>query len=85
MNFVDNVINISKEDAELNHYMFEQLNEYNSSKICYFSFIIERLFSLLYYLNDDLKFKKFPIENECYFRKYGTNHSIILNLYNIKK
>jgi len=79
--FVDSIISLSKVDSLMNYYMFEHKVQYNGQQITYFSFIIERLLSLYFYLNPSINKNKFPIEHECFHKKYGENHSILVNHY----
>lgn len=82
--FVDSIIKISKNDTTLNHYMFEHKVVYNGAEINYFSFIIERLLSLFFYFYQSINKKKFPIEHECFRKKYGDNHQQLINMYKSK-
>lgn len=80
-NFVDFVIVLSKTDSVLHHYMFEHKITYNGGELTYFSFIVERLLSLYFYFNSYLNKKKFPIEHECFQKKYGANHTNLISAY----
>jgi len=82
--FVDNVIEISKNDPELNDYLLVKRFQYNGLSIPHFSFVIERLFSLYLYMNKDVNALKFPIEHECYKKLFGHNHQYLLNSYKRK-
>jgi hypothetical protein len=85
MTFLDECITTSRFDIELNEYLFEVRNQYNGASIPNFCFVIERMFSLFYYLNHDLKFHKFPVEHECYPAKHGDMYPQYLQIYKSKE
>lgn len=84
LKFVDNCIEISKNDPELNDYMFVRRFQYNGLSIPFFSFIVERLFSLYLYIKKDIKSLKFPQEHKCYKELFGGNYERLLNNYKRK-
>ena len=92
--YVDNILVLCSQDE----YLYEQL--YRRGRMCSsfkdgkehfsvipnFIFIIERLVSLFFIQNRNIKVKKFPIEHECYTEMYGKhNHDKFIGLYNMKK
>ena len=79
--FVDYIIKATKGDTKMNHLMFNHKVKYNGKDVPYFSFIIERLLSLYFYFNRNINKLKFPIEHDCFRKKYGDNHINLVNLY----
>lgn len=79
-NFVDHIIDLSQKDDTLKYYMYEHKVQYNGKMITYFSFIIERLLSLYFHFYRNINKKKFPIEHDCFRKKYG-NHADLVNIY----
>ena len=80
-NFVDHIIGLAETDDILKYYMFQHQVKYNGQIVTYFSFIIERLLSLYFYHYRDVSKKKFPIEHDCFKRKYGDLHPQLVNAY----
>lgn len=80
-NFVDGVIEKSKNDEKMNYLMFQHKVKYNGKDVPYFSFIIERLLSLYFHFNTDINKLKFPIEHDCFRKKYGEQHNNLINIY----
>lgn len=86
LNFVNEVITLSLFDKEMKQYLFDTAKEYNGVNIPFFCFVIERLFSLYYYLYEDkCNFLKFPVEHGCYMNKHGGNYPVFLQIYKSKE
>lgn len=86
LNFVNEVITLSLFDEELKRYMFDTNKEYNGVQIPFFCFVIERLFSLYYFLNEDkCNFLKFPVEHKCFEHNWGANKPIFEQIYKSKE
>ena len=86
LSFVNEVITISLFDKEMKQYLFDTKQQYNGVDIPFFCFVVERLFSLYYYLNEDkCNFLKFPVEHECYKNKHGNNYTTFLEIYKSKE
>ena len=85
LSFVNEVITYCLFDQHMKRYLFEVSNVYNGKAIPFFSFVIERLFSLYYYLNEDkCNFLKFPVDHSCYKNKFG-DHQFLMSVYESKK
>ena len=63
LNFLKEVIEISKNDIVLNEYMFISTRIHRGKDLIYFPFIIERLFTLFCMLNPDIQVKNYPYES----------------------
>ena len=86
LNFVNEVITLSLFDNEMKNYLFDTKQQYNGVDIPFFCFVVERLFSLYYYLNEDkCNFLKFPVNHPCYENKHGFNHLGLLQIYERKE
>ena len=79
--FVDHFVSMCKNDSRLNHLMFHREFPYNGKNVTYYSFVIERLLSLYFYYHREVNKKKFPIEHDCFKRKYGELHPQLVNIY----
>lgn len=85
LKFLDEVIEISQNDPELNHYLFEDKRLYNGAMIPSFAFVAERLFSLHNYLKKSIiKVNKFPVTWHNFEKIYGAGHSELVRIYDEK-
>lgn len=85
LSFVNEVITYSLFDQDMKRYLLDTASVYNGKAIPFFSFVIERLFSLYYYLNEDkCNFLKFPVNHNCYKNKFG-DHQFLMSVYESKK
>lgn len=84
LRFLDEIVEISRNDPKIRRYMFEDKKPYNGTMIPSFSFMIERMFSLYLYINDSIKVKKFPVTWHNFEKKYGANHKALADLYEQK-
>ena len=81
--FIDNVIEISKQDPLLNNYMFVQQTDYRDGrKIINFPFVVERLFTMFCIFNPDIKVKQYPYDSFVYNQP---GYEDLLNFYYDKK
>jgi len=72
LTFLDNTLEICRGDGELYNYLYRDGKGYNGSWIPFFSFVTERLLSIFLIQNRHIKVKKFPVEHECYAKRFGS-------------
>lgn len=90
MSFVDSMIEVSRNDAELNHYLFVQDNSHRDRNMKHFLFVFERILSLFLYLNRDYKVLNYPFIQELMLRnghseKDGHNYDQMLEKLMLKQ
>ena len=81
LGFLEKVIDITKNDPDLNRFMFETGTKYRGRIQINFIFIVERLFPLFCMFNPDIKVKKYPYESFCYQQLLGTDYLPALESY----
>lgn len=84
ISFLENALNKCFFDDKLYDYMYRNTHDYNGQKITYFSFVVERLFSMYLKYKCDLKSLKFPIDHISYKQRFGAGYGQLRALYNSK-
>lgn len=92
--YVDNILVMCSQDKNMYNYLYNKGREYSYTKdgkeskswIPEFIFILERLTSLFFIQNRNIRKLKFPSNHECYTRQFGEEkHKMLLTIYNMKK
>jgi hypothetical protein len=60
LSFLDLCLKLCDEDDQLSNYIYKEGQTYNGHFIPYFSFVIERLFTIHNILNRDITVKRYP-------------------------
>lgn len=79
--FLDYALALCGQDEELHSYLYKEGQLYNGHWVPYFIFAVERLQSIFYIYNRNIRVKKFPVDNECYTRLFGSLHPELLRIY----
>lgn len=94
--YVDDILVMCSQDDDLYRMLYKEGRPYENVKngvvetnwIPNFTFIVERLVSLFFIQNRNIKVKKFPVEHECYEKIFNfgkQKHQILVQIYNSKK
>lgn len=80
--FLDYALTLSSQDDELYSFLYKQGQIHTGDWIPFFSFVVERLYSIFFMFNRNVTMKKFPIDHMCYNERYGPLHSVLIRIYN---